>query len=926
MNELAPLWATLLVLAPLLAAGVIVAGRLSARWAAVPSAVASAVSAFVALGLLLKGPQGPVTAWTWAPELFVEVTWRLETAPLALAILVAGIGSLVLQYAGSYFGSSTDGGRTLALLAAFETAMLGLVLADNLFLLYVFWELTGICSFFLISSDRSKGAAGLRAAGQALLITVAGGLPLLVAVVYLAATTGTASLSALTTMDLSQGLQTAVLALVLPAVMTKSAQMPTHFWLPGAMAAPTPVSAYLHSATMVKAGIILLLYLYPVLGGSPLWTWSLLPLGAVTCLWGSWRALGEADIKLLMAWSTVSQLGLLTLTIGLGTDVAIRAAILHLFAHAIFKAGLFLTVGLVDHAAHTRSLLELGGLRRRAPLLAALAAVLAGSMAGLPPLAGFLSKELILKKAMLADFWVHAIAISAIVLGSIGTVAYSSRFFFEVFTGKPRSRQGETAHAPPFALMLAPAILATLTVLAGPLARWVDLWFLEPVAMAMVQAPLEVKPLSLWYGINAALVLSFVIATVGYLVDRSLGLRFIDSQRGRWPSGPEMFEHLLEASQRLGNRIVRILTAAPPRAYLALALACGLLPGLALLPILQEGLRQGTSIAGVAVIGALATLLAALLQARAWLPRVLLLTAIGFSVAVLFRLMNGPDLMLTQLLVEILLTIFFALALRATPSRVRHQAQPVPPDRWRAGRVILAGASALAVAALVPAVIQAPRSDLVVNYAREVAPDVAKGANMVNVVLTDLRSLDTLVETLVVVLGTLGAVGLLRGYERNDRSRLQRYEGEKVPTGGLLPGMAKVILPISIPFALILLIKGHNDPGGGFVAGLSLGVTAMLALVAFGPQVVCRRMPISFSGIAILGILIMLGGGLAGLLSGHSFLTQFHGQLSLFGSSVAWHSTLLFDIGVMLAVAGGIGAAELTLWSSGTKEHSEIPQ
>lgn len=923
MNNV-PLLATLLVFAPALTAVVIAAARLAAPRAALLSAVASGGSVALAGALLFKGPQGPVTAWSWAPELWVEVSWRLEMAPLSLAILVAGIGALVLQYTGSYFGSSADGGRTIALLAAFESAMLGLVLADNLFLLYIFWELTGICSFFLISSDKKKGAAGLRAANQALLVTVAGGLPLLVAAVYLTANTGTASLSVLGVTGLSQSVQTIALALVLPAVMTKSAQVPTHFWLPGAMAAPTPVSAYLHSATMVKAGIVLLLYLYPVLGESPLWTWSLLPLGAATCLWGSWRALGEPDIKLLMAWSTVSQLGLLTLTIGLGTDFAIRAAVLHLFAHAIFKAGLFLTVGLVDHSAHTRLLPDLGGLRHRAPLVAVVAAILAGSMAGLPPLAGFLSKELILKKAMLTDPWIHGIAITAIVLGSIGTVAYSSRFFFEVFTGKPRSRQAENAHSPPFALLAAPAILAAMTLAAGPFARWVDLWFLEPVAAAFAGAPIEFKPLSLWYGVNAALILSIVIATVGYLSDRWLGLRFISAQTGRWPTGPELFERLLAGSQKLGRGVVGVLTAAPPRAYLALAVFCALVPGLALVPGAREALPQGTSGVGLVLAIGLAILLGALLQARGGLPRVLLLTAVGFTVAMLFRLMNGPDLMLTQLLVEILLTIFFALALRAVPGQMQYP-EDFAPDRWKIPRALLAVTAALSAAALVPAVMQAPRSNLVVDYAREVAPDLAKGANMVNVVLTDLRSLDTLMETLVVVLGTLAAVGLIRGFERADRTRNWHCDAETPPAGGLLPGMAKVILPVSIPFALVLLFKGHNDPGGGFVAGLSLGVTAMLALVAFGPEAVCRRMPISFSGIAILGIVLMMGGGLTALLIGDSFLTQYHGYLSLFGSSLALHTTLIFDIGVMLAVAGGLGAAELTLWSSPYTPEEERP-
>ncbi len=936
MSELASLWATLLVLAPSLAALVVAGGRLQAQAAAIWSAAASTVSAALAFGLLFHGPGGAVVAWAWAPELSVELTWRLDTATLSLAILVSGIGALVLQYAGSYFAKSADGGRIVALLAAFETAMLGLVLADNLYLLYVFWELTGVCSFFLISSDRSKGEKGLRAASQALLVTVAGGLSLLVAAVYLTAVTGTASLSVLATMDLERGVQTVTLALVLPAVVTKSAQAPMHFWLPGAMAAPTPVSAYLHSATMVKAGIVLLLYLYPVLGESPLWTWSLLPLGAVTCIWGSLRALGEPDIKLLMAWSTVSQLGLLTLTIGLGTDVAIRAAVLHLFAHAVFKAGLFLTVGAIDHAAHSRSLLELGGLGRRAPILAVIAAILAASMAGIPPLAGFLSKELILKKAMLAEFWVHAVAISAIVLGAIGTVAYSSRFFFEVFAGQPRSRGAEQALRPGLGLLFAPGALAALTLLSGPAARWVDLWFLEPVAFSVVGAPLEFKPLSLWYGVSAAFVLSVVIASTGYLADRLMGLRFLGPRSERWPSGPELFERLMDAAQRLGRWAARALTAAPPRAYLALALVLGLLPAGSMIGGAAAAGRTAASLAGLTVVAALAVLLATLLIARRRLPRVLLLTAVGFSVAMLFRLMNGPDLMLTQLLVEILVTIFFALALGALPATASGRASRELPtlesapstasrrDRWRWGRLLLAGACALAAATLVPAIIDAPRSDHVATFAREVAPVVAKGDNLVNVVLTDMRSLDTLMETLVVVLGTLAVVGLLRGRERADRDPVARPDAASATCrGGLLPGMVKVILPIGFLFALVLLIKGHNDPGGGFVAGLSLGVTAMLALIAFGSKALHRRLPASFGGLAILGIVTMLATGAIGMMVGKPFLTQFHGYLPLPGE-IPWHSTLLFDIGVMLAVAGGIGAAGVTLWSM--RRSSREPQ
>jgi multicomponent Na+:H+ antiporter subunit A len=361
----------------------------------------SAGSLLLAAALLAEGADGVVVAWEWAPALSVNVAWRLNVATLAFAALVSGVGALVLHFAGAYFGASDKGRRAIAVLCLFEASMLGLVLADELLLLFAFWELTGLCSFFLINTDADKRDDTFASAQQALVVTVGGALPMLAGFLYLILETGTGSLSALAAMELSPRVQTLAFALILPGILTKSAQVPFHFWLPGAMAAPTPISAYLHSATMVKAGLILLLYLFPVCGDSAVWTGVLIPVGALTCIWGSYRALGEDDAKLLMAWSTVSQLGLMTITIGLGTDLAIRAAALYLLAHGVFKAGLFLGIGAIDHAARTRRLSELGGLRHRTPLLCVVVAVLAGSMAGLPPFAGFLSKELVLKKLLL---------------------------------------------------------------------------------------------------------------------------------------------------------------------------------------------------------------------------------------------------------------------------------------------------------------------------------------------------------------------------------------------------------------------------------------------------------------------------------------------------------------------------------------------
>ncbi|MCL4839177.1 MAG: DUF4040 domain-containing protein [Thermoanaerobaculia bacterium] len=751
---------SLLVLLPALAGAVGLAARLPVRWAAALTTAASAGSVALAAAAW-GGADGPRAAvWSWAPGLGVEVAWRANAATLALALLVAGIGALVLQYAGAYFQDGPVGRRAVGLLALFEAAMLGLVLSDNLFAFYVFWELTSLCSYFLIAVEGAEKPEAHAAAGRALLLTVGGGLAMLMGFVLLAAGAGVTRFSDLAGADLPPGLAVAALALCLPAVITKSAQVPAHFWLPGAMAAPSPVSAYLHSATMVKAGLVLLLFLFPAFAPSPLWALVLVPVGAATCVWGSYRALGEDDVKLLMAWSTVSQLGLLTLTLGLGTELALRAATLHLFAHALFKAGLFLTVGAVDHAAHTRSLSALGGLGRRAPLLAGAAALLAASMAGVPPVVGFLSKELILKKAMLGEWWIHALAIGGIVAGSIGTVAYSSRFFFETFAGEPRSGGTREAHAPGAGLLAAPLLLALAVLAGGPAAPWVERHFLAPVTAALAGAPVEAVPLSLWYGVNAAFVLSLAIVTFGYLFDRWLRLRLLPHA---WAGeeGAVAFDRFFDRVQRLGGAIAAALADAPPRIYAAIALTVALLPAWTRLAPPRAADLDGASPLAAAVLVLLAMVLAALLAAHSRLTAVLLLSAVGIAVAALFRLLSAPDLMLTQLLVEVLTTVFFVLALRLLPPGLP---QPPPRPESRAPRAAVAAIVGVGLGALVLAVQRdGPRP--LRDFFLRAAPELAQGNNPVNVVLVDFRGLDTAVESLVVVLAAFGAVALLRGTE-----------------------------------------------------------------------------------------------------------------------------------------------------------------
>jgi multicomponent Na+:H+ antiporter subunit A len=755
---------------PALAGALLLAFPHAVRWSRAIGVVGSLGAVVLLAWLLADGAAGVAVAWEWAPALSVRVAWRLNVATLSIAMLVAGVGALVLHVAGAYFGASQKGRRAIGLLCIFQSSMLGLVLADELLLLFTFWELTGLCSFFLIGTDADKRDDTFASAQQALVVTVGGALPMLVGFLYLISETGTGSLSTLVTLDLSPGVQTLALALILPGVLTKSAQAPFHFWLPGAMAAPTPISAYLHSATMVKAGLILLLYLFPVCGDSVLWSGVLVPLGAATCIWGSYQALRQDDIKLLMAWSTVSQLGLIGITAGLGTDLAIRAALLCLLAHAVFKAGLFLAIGAIDYAAGTRELSRLGGLGRRAPLLCGVVAVLAGSMAGLPPFAGFLSKELVLKKLMLSDTAVDDIAVFGMVLGSIGTVAYTARFFFGCFAGSPRSDGVATPRRIGVGYILAPGLLAAVSLAAGLLAGFTDRWILEPMSAALLGYSLNAPELSLWHGINVPLVLSAVIITLGFFLYRY-------NERRRLPAGPaalegeRLFAAFLGGAQALGAACSRGLAGASPSVYTGLLLAAALLWALPLGGQLANSMASDWDLGGAIVLALLAFALALLVALASKVGRILAFTAVGFAVAMLYNLLNAPDLVLTQLLVDVLTTVFFLLAVRYAADRPSLE---VTSRIVQGARLAFAAVLGIAAAGLVVA-LQAVAPDTRLSDAYfEAGPSLAKGHNLVNLVLGDFRALDTLVETLVVLVTALGVTALLLGREVPPRPGVRR--------------------------------------------------------------------------------------------------------------------------------------------------------
>lgn len=711
---------------------------------------------------------------TWVGELGLGLDLRLDTFSLLFVLLVAGIGTAVNVYAAGYFHPRPGLARFAATLVVFAGAMVGIVLADNLLALFVFWELTSVTSYLLIGFEDERASAR-GAALEAILTTGGGGLVMLAGFVLLGQAADTYSISAILASPPTGGTVGVALALVLVGAFTKSAQAPFHYWLPAAMAGPTPVSAFLHSATMVKAGVYLVARLAPSFAAEAVWRPAVVAVALTTMLLGGYRALRQYDLKLVLAFGTVSQLGLLMLLFGLGTPEATKAGVVLLVAHAAFKATLFLAVGAVDHQAGTRDLRALSGLARTMPRTFAITAVAAASMAGLPPLLGFLAKESAYEALLdLRAAW-GPLVLAGVVAGSALTFAYSARLLwggFATCTGPPdpeHPRIGPVTEAGP--LLWAPgAVLATATVLFG-------LWpaLLSPLvadAAVALDTLAEPKTLALWHGFNAALGLSALTIAAGI----GLSAARAPVERAQTAAHRLMLPAAV-AGYRLSlswlNRSATILTGVVQNGSLPVYLAVIwatvlLLPGVALLRAaeLPDDLRLAES--PIQLLAAAAVVVTAVVvgAVRHRLLAVLLLGGVGYGVAVLFFVQGAPDLALTQLLVETLGLVIFVLVLRHLPARF----EPVP---WRVAqvpRILVAGAvgAFVTLAALTMGAQDPDRSVSEEMIARSL-PD-GGGKNVVNVILVDIRALDTLGEITVVVVAALGIHSLVRVAGRREQA------------------------------------------------------------------------------------------------------------------------------------------------------------
>jgi multicomponent Na+:H+ antiporter subunit A len=884
------------------------------------------------LGTVTDGGEVHETT-SWIPALDLDVALRLDPLALLFALVVTGVGALVLLYCARYFEAGDEGaGRFAGQLTAFAGSMLGLVLADDLLLLYVFWELTTVFSYLLIGGAGTRLAAR-RAAGQALVLTTAGGLAMLVGLLMIGEASGTRVLSEVVAHPGSGPLLVAGTVLVLVGAITKSAMIPFHFWLPAAMEAPTPVSAYLHAAAMVKAGIYLVARLAPGFADVPGWRPIVLGLGLATMFVGGYRSLRQNDLKLLLAFGTVSQLGFLMVLLGAGSRELGAAGLAMTLAHALFKSTLFLTVGVIDHATGVRDLRRLSGLGRRLPALAVIGALAAASMAGLPPLLGFVGKEAAFSALWdggLSDRTAAVVVLTGIVLGSALTAAYTARFLWGAFArkpGLPQTAPAELVHPPGALFLAAPAVLALAGLLAGPGSP-----LLEPlVAGYAEQLPLrtaEAAALGLWHGLQPALALSAVTLLAGGALF-ALRSRLFRLQQ-RWAVGASADEGYWNTLQAL-DRFAVLVTGTTQRgslpAYLGTILVVVLaLPGSVLLfraPWPGEWRAWDTPVQ--ALVGAVVLVAAALaLKIRQRLSAVLVVGVTGYGLAVLFALQGAPDLALTQFLVETLTLVVFVLVLRKLPKDISERHRP----RERAVR----GAIAVGVGLLMGCVGAVALSARTATPVSADYPDEAYGfgggKNIVNVILVDLRAWDTLGEISLLVVAATGVASLvfLRRrtgvvdrldpvqLARDDRSSRRAPRGQWLAaSAALAPERRSVVLEVVtrilfhsiVVFSVYLLFSGHNEPGGGFAGGLVAGLALVLRYLAGGRYELGEAAPVDPGLLLGIGLLFSGGTGVVGLMLGAEVLQTaiLETTLPVLGN-VKLVTSLFFDIGVYLIVVG----------------------
>ncbi|HSF65498.1 MAG TPA: monovalent cation/H+ antiporter subunit A, partial [Paracoccaceae bacterium] len=894
------------------------------------AAVATGAVTLAALvGVMLHAPavlRGEVVTWAvdWLPLVGLNLSFMLDGLGLLFAGLILGIGLLIILYARFYLAKSDPMGQFYTYLLLFQGAMVGIVLSDNILLLLIFWELTSLSSFLLIGywKHLPEGRQGAR---MALAVTGMGGLAMIGGMLILGNIAGSYDLTViLQNKDLIQASEwyLPALILILLGCFTKSAQFPFHFWLPHAMAAPTPVSAYLHSATMVKAGIFLMARMWPVLAGTDAWFILVTSAGLITMVLGAVIGVFKNDLKALLAFSTVSHLGLITMLLGFGTEAAAVVAVFHIINHATFKAALFMSAGIVDHEAHTRDINRLGGLRTLMPVTFAIVTIAALSMAGIPPLNGFLSKELMLAEAAETTWLGMPWLLPALAtLGAAFSVAYSFRLIAHVFLGPVRTDYPHKPHDPGFGMWAAPALLAVLVVLIG-LFPMTTVGALVTATSGAVTGAEPYVNIYHWHGFEPALFMS--IAAIG------AGLVLLSAHRrlaAAWDTAPRpeakaifdgIVEPLADAARTLTDRLhdgsfTRF--AAIAAVTITAAGAFAFLTGTH-----TPGTRALTPATPLAIIGWV--LLVGATLSLFWTHRNRLLTLvivgiIGLMVSMGFAYLSAPDLALTQISVEVVTVILMLLALNFLPKHTPVESTSARRLRDMAVACVTGlGAGGLAWA-LLTRDFGAPS---IADYFLANSKPEGGGTNAVNVILVDFRGYDTFGE--ITVLGIAALVifalteSLLRNGPANDRllawSPDQTRAGDRHPL--MLVVATRLILPIAIMVGIYILLRGHNQPGGGFIAGLVIAIALVMQYMASGFAWTQARQKIDYHALIGMGVLIAAATGIGAWFNGMPFLTSAFAYVNLPPlEQFELATAAIFDLGVFLTVLGAVMLALASL-------------
>lgn len=893
----------------------------------------------------------PFQDYEWIPQLGLHLSMRMDVLGWVLTLIVTGVGALVLLYCRWYFhDDGAEVGQFAGVLLGFAGAMYGLVLTDDLIMLVMFWELTSILSYLLIGHYRRR-AASRRAALQALLVTTLGGLVLFVGAVLLVVAAGTGSIREMLEIAPTGPIVDAAVVMLLVGAISKSALFPFHFWLPGAMAAPTPVSAYLHAAAMVKAGIYLIARFAPIFALSAPWRPIVITLGVFTMLLGGIQALRETDLKRILAFGTVSQLGFFSVVIGYGTPGAALAGLALVIGHALFKSALFLIVGVIDRQLSTRDITELSGVGRQAPVMATAAFISIASMMGVAPTIGFVAKEstlaALLEDAQHGEAW-GWVALIGVIVGAVLTVAYGCRFLWGAFW---RKKDASGAHMPrtewpdpPVGFLASPIILAGLSIAVGIGAPALDV-MLQGYARSVNPALGEPGHLALWHGFEPALFLSLGAVAVGIGV-------FLLSIRSGWDRRPRMVRFTASdvyyVVMRGVDRLSVLTTSLTQRGSLPLyvgtifvvllAAEATALVGAAPERMALSAWHTPAQIV-IAPVMAIAGIVAVRAQKR--YTGVVLVSVTGLGMVVLFATSGAPDLALTQILVETVTMVTFALVLRRLPSRMGEHNESVS----RIPRAVLAIGVGVTMALVAIVATQARMFDPISIDFPQLAYDLGHGKNVVNVALVDLRGWDTMGELSVLVLAATGVASLVFVTHRadllsatrdlpqtkrratarrplvetEDGLRFQTAENRGAPRAWLVSGqqmkaenrsillevIVRVLFHTIIVVSIYLLFAGHNGPGGGFAGGLVAGMALVMRYIAGGRWELGAAAPTDAGRLLGFGLILAVGAALLPMFFNMQPLQSsvWEAEIPILGH-LEFVSSTVFDIGVYLTVIG----------------------